>query len=73
MVAGPGIETCHVISKPMYYWHPNQTLSHEEMWNEVNSTVNYMAMDSACHTFHDNRLLAVYYVRFIQALCFSCC
>lgn len=73
MVAGPGIETCHVIPKSMYYWHPNQTLSHEEMWNEVNSTVNCMAMDSACHTIHDNRLLAVHYVRFIQALCFSCC
>lgn len=73
MVAGPGIETCHIIPKSMYYWHPNQQLSPEEMWNQVNSTVNCMTMDSVCHTIHDNRLLAVHHVRFIQALCFSCC
>ena len=72
MVAGPGIETCHIIPKSRSYWHPDQELSPEEKWNQVNSTVNCMAMDSACHAIHDNRLLAVQNVRF-QALCFSCC
>ncbi len=73
MVAGPGIEICHIIPKSRYYWHPDQQLSREEMWNTVNSNVNCMTMDSVCHTIHDNRLLAVHHVRFIQALCFNCC
>lgn len=73
MVAGPGIDTCHIIPKSMYFWHPDQRLSDEEQWRVVNSYVNCMAMDSVCHNIHDSRLLAVHHVRSVQAFCFSCC
>lgn len=68
MVAGPGIETSHIIPKSMYFYHPDPDLSDEDKWNAVNSNFNCMAMDSICHKIHDNCLLAIHHVRFIQAL-----
>lgn len=47
----------------MYLCHPDQQLSDEGWWNAVNSSTNCIAMDSACHKIHDNRLLAVHHVR----------
>lgn len=72
MVAGPGIETCHTIPKPMYLYHPDE-FSDEEKWYAVKSSSNCKAMDSSCHIIYDNRLLAIQHVRFIQALFLGCC
>lgn len=70
MVAGPGIEACHIIPKSFYLCYPNQQLSEEGRWNAVNSYNNCMAMDSACHKIHDNRLLAVHHVHLHLGLVF---
>lgn len=68
MVAGPELQTCHIIPKSMYHHHPDEELSDDEKRTAVNSPSNCMAMDASCHKFHDHRLVAIQHVRLIQAL-----
>jgi HNH endonuclease len=59
---GNGIEACHLIPKASYKSYPWRDDMHSDIdsWNATNPTSNCMTMDSLCHTFHDNRLLAIH-------------
>lgn len=68
MVAGPELQTCHIIPNSMYHHHPDEELSDDGKRTAMNSRSNCMAMDASCHKFHDHRLVAVQHVRLIQTL-----
>lgn len=62
LIAGPGIETCHIVPKAMFDWYgyPDIEMSSQQQWDAVNSPDNCITMESFSHTIHDNRLLAIH-------------
>lgn len=61
-VAGPGIETCHIVPKALYSWwgYPDPSISIQDRWNMINSPDNCMTMEAFSHCIHDSRLLAIH-------------